>query len=144
MRRAASRATRSPARVAPRESAAARRLAAALDGAPSVRAPRGFTERVMNEVYRQALAGQPAAEAARPRPRADGRMYRRLGLSFMVTAAVLSASLLIPRAAYPTLIGARTADSGVGGSTAVQSVLHGADRAVRGILGEQQVGGNEK
>lgn len=66
-------------------------------------------------------------------------MYRRLGFSFMITAFVLTASLVIPRAAYTSLIGAGT---GVGGSTAVQSVLQSADRAVRGILGEQQVGGN--
>jgi anti-sigma factor RsiW len=114
--------------------ASARRLAAALGRAQVVRAPRGFNVRVMNEVYRQALAGHPVLEEARALQLKP--MYRRLGISFMVTAFVLSASLLIPRAAYPTLIGARGVDAGVGGSAAVQSVLQGADRAVRGILGE--------
>ena len=122
--------------------AVARRLASTLGRARVVRAPPGFTVRVMNEVYRQALARHPVAEKARVSERPVQRMYRRLGLSFMVTAFVLSVSLFIPRSAYPTLIGARGADAGVGGSGAVHSLMQGADRAVRGILGEQQVGGN--
>jgi anti-sigma factor RsiW len=120
--------------------AAARRLSGALGRAQGVRAPRGFAERVMNEVYRQALAGHPAAGSQVPQ-RTVGKMYRRLGLSFMISAAVLSASLVIPRVAYPTLIGSRGPDAGVGGSAVVQSVIQGADKTVRGILGEQQVGG---
>jgi anti-sigma factor RsiW len=121
--------------------AAARRLAAALDRPPHVRAPHGFAEMVMTKVYREALGGHSAAEVRAPR-RTVGKMYRRLGFSFMVSALVLSASLVIPRGAYPTLIGTRGHDAGVGGSAAVRSVLQGADRTVRGILGEQQMGGN--
>jgi anti-sigma factor RsiW len=123
--------------------ATARRLSTALGSAPVLRAPPGFAAKVMNQVYRQALAGQPAAEEAPgARRRSLSTMYRRVAFSFMVTAFVLMASLVIPRAAYTSLIAARGADAGVGGSTAVQGVLQSADKAVRGILGEQQVGGN--
>jgi len=113
--------------------AAARRLVGVLAAEPAVRAPRGFADRVMEAVYRQ----QPAV-AAEPRRRA-APMYRRLGLSFVITAAVLTASLLIPRVAYPSLVGGReiTADR------AVKQAMAGADSTVRGILGGQENGGTK-
>jgi anti-sigma factor RsiW len=120
--------------------ASARALVAEMGRAPAVHAPRGFAAKVMEGVYRQALAGQPAEEPRVP-ARTVNRMYRRLAFSFMITAGVLTASLVIPRVAYPTLI-ARGSEAGIGGSAAVQSVLAGADKTVRGILGEQQVGGS--
>ena len=145
MRRAASRATRSPARAAPRESArragSPRRSTPHRPCGPRAASPSGSWTR---------CTARPLPGSRRRKRRARGRartarMYRRLGLSFMLTAAVLAASLLIPRAAYPTLIGARTADAGVGRTRLpCRAPCTGADRAVRGILGEQQIGGNEQ
>jgi anti-sigma factor RsiW len=133
---------------------AARRLQAVLAAEPPVRAPRGFTERVMDAVYRQALAGPAGAEstqaetaapapAARPAP---SRMYRRLGLSFVLTAGVLAVSLLVPRLAYPTLVGrgGSTLHAEVVGGAAVKGALAGADNAVRGILRERESTGGTR
>jgi len=111
-----------------------------------VHAPRGFSQRVMNAVYREALAGAPAAEpAAAPSPWRVSRLYRRLALSFMLTGAVLAVSLLVPRGAYPTLISSSAGTSlGAGPSTAVQSALVGAADAVQGALGERVIGGEQQ
>ncbi len=108
-----------------------------------VRAPRGFAQRVMNAVYRDALAGVPAGEpSAVPVPSRVSRLYRRLALSFMLTAAVLLGSLLVPRGAYPTLIGSSAGTAlGAGPSTVVQSALVGAADAVQGALGQRLIGG---
>jgi len=108
-----------------------------------VRAPRGFSQRVMNAVYREALAGVPAGEpSAVPAPGRVSRLYRRLALSFMLTAAVLLVSLLVPQGAYPTLIGSSAGTAlGAGPSTAVRSALVGAADAVQGALGERLIGG---
>jgi hypothetical protein len=135
-----------------------------LDGTrEDVRAPHGFAQRVMDAVYREALAGRslpagivPSGIAARrgirelagsmaARPTVS-RMYRRLGVSFMLTAAVLAVSLLIPHGGYPTLIRSGSANEalGAGPSAAVQSALIGAGHAVQGALGEQQIGGNQE
>jgi hypothetical protein len=140
---------------APRD-AEDRRLDAYIEGArQDVRAPRGFAQGVMNAVYREALAGRSlpgGAEAARVR--AEGvveratvsRMYRRLGVSFMLTAAVLAVSLLIPRGAYTSLIGSGGPNDALGSapSAAVRGALTGAGHAVQGALGEQQIGGNQE
>ena len=108
--------------------------------AEDIHAPSGFADRVMSKVYREALAPRTVAAAqAATTARAAGasRMYRRLGLSFVLTAAVLGASLLVPRAAYTGLLapGGRPGVSG-GSTEAVKSALDGAGSAVRGILGE--------
>ncbi|HTO22555.1 MAG TPA: hypothetical protein VMQ10_08715 [Spirochaetia bacterium] len=109
-----------------------------LRASAPVRAPRGFSQRVMEAVYREALAGAPAA---RPAVRA-ARLYRRLALSFMITAGVLTVSLLLPHGAYPTLIGAAAGKAlGTGPSVAVQTALSGASDAVQGALGERVIGG---
>ena len=126
---------------------------ALLEGArASARAPQGFSRRVMDAVFRESLAGRSAsargtffAAAARISRPTVARIYRRLGLCFMVTAAVLAASLLIPHAGYSTLIGGGPdAVLGTGPSAAVQNVLVGAGQAVQGALGEQQIGGNQE
>jgi len=123
------------------------RLEQAADDA---RAPRGFAQRVMSVVYRESLAGPPAAEqgaepGAPAAPTPVSRLYRRLALSFMVTAAVLTASLLVPRGAYPTLFESGGAAAGLGtvASTAVNSLLLGAADAIQGALGERTIGGNQ-
>lgn len=128
--------------------AAARRLADGLASQPLTRAPRGFAERVMREVSRQALTPEPVPAAVSAEREAQRiRFYRRLGLSFMLSAGLLAVSLLIPRASYPTLIGSRVASAelSAGGPSVVRSVLAGAGRAVQGALGETSAArsGNE-
>jgi hypothetical protein len=116
--------------------------------APRERAPSGFSARVMDAVYREALAGAPRLAAMEKQPaRSPGvpaRMYRRLGLSLLLTAGVLTASLFVPRAAYPGLLGVDFAAAGFsrGSSAAVRGALNGADSAVRGILREHAHGGS--
>ena len=126
-----------------------------LRAAPELRAPRGFSQRVMSAVYREALAGRSqvrgtaaaqaaSAQAASAQATAarSSRLYRRLALSFMITAAVLMVSLLLPRGAYPTLIGAAAGKAlGPGPSAAVRTALSGAANAVQGALGERVIGG---
>ena len=109
----------------------------------TVRAPRGFADRVMREVYREALSPRPAQTVTSPTAR---RLYRRVALSFMLTAVVLAGSLLVPRGAYPTLIapGESGAALGSGTSAAVQSALAGAAMTVQGALGERLIGGGEQ
>ena len=116
--------------------------------APAERAPPGFAARVMDAVYREALAGTSRLSAAgnqETRPaRWPVRVSRRLGLSLVMTAVVLAASLFVPGAAYPRLFGFGSTAAGLprgGGaaaprelSAAVQSALDGADSVVRGIL----------
>jgi anti-sigma factor RsiW len=119
---------------------AAGRVSRALSAAPPVRAPRGFAGRVMDVVYREALAGGPgAASGVRPPSRLPARVYRRLGLSCMLTAGVLAVSLFIPRAAYSTLAGTGIAGTAFSRESAgaVKSALDGADNAVRAILRER-------
>jgi anti-sigma factor RsiW len=124
-----------------RELALERRVLEALRTAPPVRAPKGFSDKVMEGVYLQALHGSSAPEPDAPAlRRLPARGYRRLGLSFVVTAAVLAASLLIPRVAYPTLF--TSADLGTGSATVVREMVQGADRAVQQILTEQNNGGS--
>ncbi len=135
--------------------AAARKLVEDLAAQPAVRAPRGFADRVMAAVYREALAGRQgsaaaaahAADAEEGRPlRIPARVYRRLGLSFLLTAGVLAVSLLIPRGAYPTLIGTGNAAAAFAGESAglVKSTLTRADDAVQEILREQPNGGTNR
>jgi anti-sigma factor RsiW len=124
----------------------ARALRRALQGMAPARAPQGFAARVMDAVYRETLTGAPGAAAAAERApagraAAPARAWRRLGYSFMVSAAVLAVSLLVPRAAYPTLVGAPVAAVTRDGGSAAQGALAGADRAMRGVLGETTTGG---
>lgn len=123
--------------------AGARRLAAGLVSAGAMAAPQGFARRVMDEVYRQALRGpgEPAAEReSEPEAREARRegFYRRLGFTFMLSAGILAASLLIPRASYPTFIRDQLAGTGLapGGPSVVKNALIGAGRVVQGTLRE--------
>jgi hypothetical protein len=102
---------------------------------------------VMDAVYREALVNRGVpVEKDRPASvrRAPSRMYRRLGLSFLLTAGVLAASLLVPRVAYPVLVGRGDEGLSRGSSVVVRSALNGAETAVRGILREQGNGGNPR
>lgn len=131
----------------PRAGDVDRRLEVLLEKARGkVRAPRGFANRVMDAVYKEALSGaprRPGVQAQQPwRDPASSRLYRRIGWSLMVTAAVLAVSLLVPHGAYPTLVGAGSAEAalGAGPSAVVQQALSGAGEAVQGALGEKQIG----
>ena len=124
--------------------------------APAESAPPGFAARVMSAVYQEALAGTPrlssAEEQERYPARLPARVSRRLGLSLVLTAGILAASLFVPRAAYPGLFGSGFAAAGLarergdavprGLGAVVQSALKGADSVVRGILREQANGGS--
>jgi anti-sigma factor RsiW len=135
---------------------AARALLKGL-GAPAERAPAGFASRVMAAVYREGLAegprlSRPESLKTHPALLPAQRIYRRLGLSLVLTAGILGASLFIPRAAYTVLLGSGSAAGGLsresavmvprGFGAAVQSALNGADSVVRGILREQANGGS--
>jgi len=116
----------------------------------TVRAPHGFASRVMDLVYKESLAGgrlSTGGDDPRAWPRLTvSRLYRRVGWSFMLTAAVLAVSLLIPHGAYPTLIRAAGAEAalGAGPSAAVQGALVGAGEAVQGALGQKLIGGSNE
>jgi anti-sigma factor RsiW len=129
----------------------ARAIREALSSTRSVRAPYGFAERVMAGVYEQALRGAPsAADRARPVRRAVGsearaaRAYRRMGISFLLTAGVLAISLLIPRIAYTGIVGRQGTQIAQGSVSVVRGLLSGADHTVRGALGESGTGGNTR
>ena len=116
----------------------------------TVRAPHGFSSRVMAAVYKESLAGhslprESAGQRAWPRLTVS-RLYRRVGWSFMLTAAVLAASLLIPHGAYPTLVRAAGAEAGFGAgpSAVVEGALVGAGEAVQGALGQKLIGGSNE
>jgi hypothetical protein len=128
-----------------------------LQGArEEVRAPHGFARKVMDAVYRESLAARPdpgrtaprrssLAESVRAYRPTVARMYRTLGFAFMLTAAVLAASLLVPHGAYSMLIGGGAdAALGAGPSAVVQRTLAGAGHAVQSALGEQLIGGNQQ
>jgi anti-sigma factor RsiW len=124
---------------------AARLVAATLAEAPSVRAPEGFSKRVMNAVYRAALAGTPGPEREQRQARIPLRSFRRMGFSFVLTAAVITAGLFIPAAAYPRI--AVTEDSAGG---VVKNMMDGAGRVIHGALRSEHTrisgdeGGNTK
>jgi anti-sigma factor RsiW len=130
--------------------ALARGIGVALSSAAPIKAPIGFANRVMAQVYRQVPGGPSVSAEASRTTRAEAgkaaaaRTYRRLGLSFMLTAAVLAASLLVPRAAYPGLLGSLGAEIAQGSTSLVQTVMTGAGDTARGALGESDRGGNTR
>jgi anti-sigma factor RsiW len=130
--------------------ARARGIREAFASAAPIAAPDGFADRVMARVYRQALGGAPPrpADETAARARAGGeaaaRTYRRLGFSFMLTAGVLAASLLVPRAAYTGLLGSSGTEIARGSTSLVQTMMTGAGDTVRGALGEEGKGGNTR
>jgi len=107
-----------------------------------VQAPKGFSGRVMQQVYR--------AERVEPRRRTPsndaGRLYRRLGYSFVATAAILSASLLVPRLAYPNLIrpDALAAELAVGRPAAIARIIDDAGTGLRDAIGPTSAGSGEE
>lgn len=126
---------RSCARCAQRI-ATARRLAAFLAAERSPRAPAGFRDRVMAAVYREALKGPFERETAAGPVSGRARTYRRLGLSFMLSAAVLIVCLVIPRGLYPIPIRPANvkAELDRGAPSAVMHALDGAGHVVQRML----------
>ena len=121
----------------------ARSVVDALLSEPMARAPSGFAGRVMESVYREALWGGPArpvgAEEMKARGEgllSPGRIYRRLGFSFVLTAVVLSATVFLPRVSYTALAGASGVMEAVSpnGGRIVRSALHEASLAVRDAI----------
>ena len=128
---------------------AARSIRAALTAAAPISAPAGFFQHVMDGVYREARAA-PRAAAAESRARgfglsASSLFYRRLGVSLVLTAGVLGASLFLPAAAYTRLLQTGSGkDISWESSGVVRSALAGATSTVRGILGESPRGGDDR
>ena len=119
-----------------RELALARRMSSALSSEQAVQAPEGFRRGVMEEVYHEALHGWPSVARREEHVAQRGRFYRRLGLSFLLSAVLLSVSLVVPRASYPTILATRVveADLSAGGVSIVRTTLIDADRMVQGAL----------
>jgi hypothetical protein len=108
------------------------RIAAAAAREGAIRAPDGLLDSVMRAVYRESLRGSPGLEE----PAAAARAYRRIGWSFVLSAALVAAALLVPSGLLPA--GARA--DGVarvlraGEQSVVRNVLSGAEAVVRGAL----------
>ena len=122
-----------------RELADARKVLAGLVSSPIVRAPAGFRQRVMAEVYRQSLPGQQSLARGARQDSRRGAFYRRLGLAFVSSAAILTASLAVPRVSYPSILASRAVetDLSAGSASIVRMSLIGADRVVREALGSR-------
>jgi anti-sigma factor RsiW len=116
---------------------AARRLAGALSAERSadrrLKAPRGFAAAVMDEVFRQALWG-PKPSAAPSRAAVPTRVYRRLGLSLVLSAGVLCAVLVTQPQLIPGLHAGHTAPFTRDGTGVVRAAIDGADQAVERAL----------
>lgn len=110
----------------------ARMITLLLGRATTLQAPQGFARKVMANVYGRDLR-EPLPSA---RSLAAARLYRRLALSFLLSACVLALSLLLPRGAYSTLVGSGGPSAGISqkGAVVVRNALLGAKGAVRGIL----------
>ena len=101
---------------------------------PRLRAPEGFSRRVMEAVYRESLRGGPAALDPAERSRA----FRRVGLSFVFSALVLALMLVAPAGILPRGPAAPLTAALEGPASAgVADFLRGADTLVRDALRPQ-------
>lgn len=108
-----------------------------LEATERQHAPEGFSARVMNEVFRE----QRQARREEPRRPEVGRIYRRLGYSFVTTAAVLTLSLFVPRIAYSNLIHADllAANLEKGRPASVERIINNAGQGMRSMIGGETV-----
>ncbi|HUZ18626.1 MAG TPA: hypothetical protein VMV68_09565 [Spirochaetia bacterium] len=115
--------------------AEARRLSERALRAAVRTAPGTLAERVMNEVYREPIPGAPPS--TRRRRFDPGAAYRRVGLSFVITAIVLATSLFIPHGAYPSLVGVERLEQNLaaGQPSAVGRLFQSADQTLEGFVG---------
>jgi anti-sigma factor RsiW len=111
---------------------AERRLSAALARGPAPRAPETLAESVMAAVYREALAPR----GADPAPELTAKTCRRMGLSFVLSAALVAVVLLFPPGLLPPEFRTEGVAAALQGSrtSVVKDALAGADAAVRGAL----------
>lgn len=106
------------------------RLARAAAAEPLVGAPEGFLDRVMGAVYRESLRG-----ASLEPPEVALRVRRRIGLSFVLSAAVVAAALLAPAGLLPGALRPDGVSAAMGAEQPlVKRALVGADALVRGAL----------
>ena len=117
--------------------AEAARVQQLLTKAARPQAPHGFAARVMSEVYAEESRRRPARARQERAP-----VYRRLGYSFMASAAVLGLSLFIPRLAYPSIIGTQAVAMELGRSrpASVVQILDDAGRGVGRVIALQTKG----
>jgi hypothetical protein len=108
------------------------RLAVAFAGEPAVRAPATLLGNVMEAVYRESLRGGAAIEE----PAVAARAYRRIGWSFVLSAALVAAVLVAPLGGIrPSALEGRVRGALRGeGQSLVRSALVGADVLVQGAL----------
>lgn len=120
-----------------RRFAEARAVDAAFRATTRMHAPESLVSRVMNEVYREAVVRRGAAG----RTPTAAPLYRRLGYSFVMTAALLVASLFVPRIAYPNLLhsGLLSASLGEGKPAAVAQFVEDAGQGVGAVIGRESV-----
>ena len=116
----------------PADRAVHERIALSAAREPRVQAPEGLLDGVMQAVYRESLRGFTALEE----PAAAARTYRRIGWSFVLSAALVTAVLIAPTG----MLRAPQWSDGVARvlradeRSVVRNVLAGVDRAVRGAL----------
>jgi len=121
----------------------ARSIARALAADHRVKAPKGFAAAVMDEVFRarperqsvrEALGGRQARDAIPSRAAVPTRIYRRLGLSIVLSAGVLGAVLVTQPRLMPGRRSGETAPFAREGSGVVRAILDGADQVVERAL----------
>lgn len=122
-----------------RQVEAARSVAAVIRTLPPLRAPESLLSRVMDDIYREGVV-------LRDRPEQAGNaapLYRRLGYSFVAAAALLVASLFVPRFAYPNLLqsGLLAASLGAGKPAAVAQLVQDAGQGVGAAIGRESESG---
>lgn len=108
------------------------RLAGDAAREKEIRAPAGLLDRVMEAVYRESLRGSPALEE----PAAAARAYRRIGWSFVLSAALVAAALVAPSGFLPAAMRTDGVERalGAGEQSVVRNVLTGADAVVRAAI----------
>lgn len=108
---------------------------AGLRGSDLVRAPESLSSRIMEEVYHEERLRRRQMGAAR----GEAPAYRRLGYSFVAAAALLGASLFIPRLAYPSLLHSDMLEAsiGTGKPAAVAHLVRDAGQGFRAVVGRE-------
>lgn len=118
----------------------ARTVEAAFRTVSRVRAPESLVSRVMDEVYREGVV--PRRREGETQETAP--LYRRLGYSFVATAALLVASLFVPRLAYPDLLhsGLLAASLGAGKPAVVAHFVQEAGQGIGVAIGRESETGD--
>ena len=107
-------------------------LAERLQAFPAATAPDDLESRIMAAIAREAALRD--SELASDRRAEVNPLYRRLGLSFVLTAALLAGSLFIPHGAYFSLVGSPAVATYLGPERGLKETLARAGGVVRGTL----------